>query len=509
MVKYREILRLCAMGISRRNIAASCGCSPSTVQEVLKNACEQGLSWPLPDEMTDAAIRSVIYPPRQRKEQNRAGIDHAYVNEQLQKRGVTMTLLWNEYCDKALETGKQPLMFTAFCSNHRKWANANRATMHIERRPADEIQVDWVGDTMQVRDPDTAELHKVYVFVACLPYSNYLFAEGFYSMDEESWITAHVHAFSFFGGTTPLLVPDNCKTGVIKNTVEELILNDQYRRMAEYYGVAVVPARPRKPRDKGAVEMGVGLIERQAIAPLRARVFFSLADLNEALQEKISELNDRAFQKREGSRASEFLDREKHLLAPLPAHPYEMVTRKRATVNFNYHISFDGCWYSVPFTHVKREVEIAATKSSVSILCDGERIAMHKRIRMRKGSYSTDRNHMPDSHRDFTEWNAGRFKKWASKIGPETRCVIDSILESHKVEQQGYRSCRALLGFEKKYGATLLEEACAKACALTPRPSYKTVKTIVSKLAAQVPVDPDKGAYLRGSAYYENYEQGE
>lgn len=420
-----------------------------------------------------------------------------------------MTLLWNEYCDKALEGGKHPLMFTAFCSNHRKWSDANRATMHIERKPAEELQVDWVGDTMQACDPDTAKLHKVYVFVACLPYSSYLFAEGFYSMDEEAWITAHVHAFSCFGGTTPLLVPDNCKTGVIKNTVEELVLNDQYRRMAEYYGIAVVPARPRKPRDKGAVEMGVGLIERQAIAPLRNRVFFSIVELNAALRETVSVINDRAFQKREGSRTSEFLSREKPLLTPLPARPYEMVTRKRATVNFNYHVSFDGCWYSVPFTYVKREVEIMATKATVSILCDGERIAMHKRMNTHKGSYATDLQHMPDSHRDFTEWNAERFRKWAAKIGSETAHAIDAILKSHKIEQQGYRSCRALLGLEKKYSAALLEEACTKACALTPRPSYKTVKTILGKLAAQTPVDPNEGAYLRGSAYYENYEQGE
>lgn len=296
-------------------------------------------------------------------------------------------------------------MFTAFCDSRRKWSDLNKATMHIDRKPAEQIQVDWVGNTMQVCNPGTGELLKVYIFVACLPYSSYLYAEGFYSMDEEPWIKAHVDAFGFFGGTTPILVPDNCKTAVIKNNVDKLVSNDQYRRMAEYYGVAIVPARPREPKDKGAVEMGVGVIERQAIAPLRNQTFFSLDDLNRASLEKVTRINEREFQKRDGSRISIYLGQEKDALIPLPARPCQMVARKRATVNFNYHVSFDGRWYSVPFTYVKREVEIIASAQSIAVVCDGARIALHVRLHSPKGSYSTNPEHMPDSHRDQTESN--------------------------------------------------------------------------------------------------------
>ncbi len=219
---------------------------------------------------------------------------------------------------------------------------ANKVAMHIERKPAQEMQVDYVGDTMGVLDLDTGELLKVYVFAACLPYSGELYAEGFYDMKEESWVEAHVHAFSFYGGSVPIIVPDNLKQGVARNTVEELVVNEQYRRMAEHYGCAIVPARPRKPRDKGAIEMGVRVIEQRAMAPLRDRVFTSLAQLNGALMEKVREINARPFQKRDGSRDEVFIRQEKPLLVPLPGKPYEMVTRKTATVNFNYHVAFGG-----------------------------------------------------------------------------------------------------------------------------------------------------------------------
>jgi len=284
-------------------------------------------------------------------------------------------------------------MYSAFCQKHRKWAAANKVAMHIDRKPAREMQVDYVGDTMAVLDLDAGELLKVYVFAACLPYSGELYAEGFFDMKEESWVEAYVHAFAFYGGSVPIIVPDNLRQGVIRNTVEELVINYHHRRMAEYYGCAIVPARPRKLRDKGAIEMGVRVIEQRAMAPLRDRLFTSLAQLNAALMDEVREINARPLQKREGSRDEVFIRQEKPLLVPLPGKPYEMVTRKTATVNFNYHVAFDGSWYSVPFSYVKREVEVCATKTAVWVVCGGERIAMHKRLHGTRGSYSTNSEH--------------------------------------------------------------------------------------------------------------------
>lgn len=508
MVKYREILRLAAMGVSQNSIAFSCGCAQSTVSDVLRAARARGIAWPLPEEMDDAAIRSVIYPKEGRKSRDKAAIDHERISSELNRRGMTMSLLWNEYCDDAIARGEEPYMYSAFCKEHREWAQRHDVRMRIEHKPAETIQVDWVGDTGEVVDPDTGEILRVYVFAACLPYSNYLYAEGFYRTDEEAWVSAHVHMFSFFGGSTPILVPDNCKTAITKNAKDALIVNEQYRRMSERYGCAVVPARVRRPRDKGSVEMGVGLIERQAMMALRNRRFMSLSDFNAALIAQVMAINSRPFQKREGSREGIFLGQEKPMLIPLPAAPYEMVTRKDATVNFNYHVAFDGAWYSVPFQYVKRTVSVAATSKSVSVTCDGKRIAIHQRA-FRKGEYRTNPDHMPDAHRDFAEWDGARFRRWAAEVGASTERVVDGILGSRKIEQQSYRSCRGVLALAKAHGNELLEEACAKALLRTPRPSCKTVKDTIASLAKdREESDGSEGAYLRGSDYYKQMEGG-
>ncbi len=506
MVKYREILRLIAMGVSQESVAFSCGCAQSTVSDVIRAARARGLSWPLPEEMDDEAIRSVIYPKRSRKATDKAAIDFEHVARELGRRGMTLSLLWNEYCDSAVSRGEEPYMYSAFCREYRKWAQAHDVRMRIDHRPAETIQVDWVGDTAEVVDPDTGELLRVYVFAGCLPYSNYLFAEGFYRTDEQAWIDAHAHMFSFFGGATPVLVPDNCKTAVSKNTKEALIVNEQYRRMSEHYGCAVVPARVRRPRDKASVEMGVGLIERQAMLALRGRRFMSLGEFNSALADQVAAINSRPFQRREGSRESVFLAQEKPLLIPLPATPYEMTARKEVTVNFNYHVCFDGCWYSVPFEFVKRTVAVVATARTVSVMADGTRIAMHERAH-RKGEYRTNPDHMPDAHRDYAEWDGARFRSWAESIGEATARAIGAILSSRRIEQQSYRSCRAVLALEKAYGGELLEEARQKALLRTQRPSCKTIKGVIAALAREVGrTDEAAGAYLRGQDYYRKIE---
>ena len=259
------------------------------------------------------------------------------------------------------------------------------------------------------------------MFVACLLYSGYMYAEGFYDMKEEVWVAAHVNAFNFFGGSTPILVPDNLKAGIIKNTVAELVVNDQYRLMAEHYGTAVVPARPRKPKDKGAVEMSVGVIERRAIAALRNRRFMSLRDLNRALLGRVQAINSTPFQKRDGSRESVFLGQEKDLLIPLPAQPYAMTTRRAVTVNSNYHVAFDGAWYSVPFTYANKSVEVVATKDTVAVIADGQRIAMHQRVREGQSPWSTKQSHMPESHREFLAWNGERSARRLPRWGRPAR----------------------------------------------------------------------------------------
>jgi len=505
MVRYREILRLRNGGVSIRNIAYSCGCSKSTVQTVLKKAKASGLCWPLPEEIGDTEIYDILFP-KERVVSAKAEPDFEQVHKELARKGVTLTLCWNEYCEAALAEGTEPYQYSAFCRRYTSWAELNKTVMHIRRRPAEQMMVDWCGATMEVVDRDTGETHKVYVFVACLAYSSYLYAEGFFRMDETAWLTAHVNAFEHFGGTTPIVVPDNLKTGIVKNTVDELIVNESYRRLGEYYGFAALPARVRKPRDKAAVESGVGVVTRSAIAPLRDRVFFSLPELNRALAQKVADISSRPFQKREGSRESVFFMQERDALLPLPQKRFEVYTSKTVRVPYNYHISVESVFYSVPHTHVKQEVEVRVTASTVSVYAGTSRIAMHKRSHACRGSYVTNPTHMPDAHRDFAEWTGDRFRRWATAKGASVAGVVDAILASKPIEQQTYRSARALMSLADKYGDQALDDACARALSITRQPSYKTVKTIIAKHNANEAEQNTSGnefAYLRGAAYFD------
>jgi transposase len=470
----------------------------------LKKAEAKGLRWPLPEAIDDKEIYRILFP-KDTTATVKAEPDFAHVNKQLLRKGVTLTLCWAEYCDSCIKGGKEPYQYSAFCHRYRAWAEANNVVMHIERRPGEQMMVDWAGTTMATVDRDTGEICKVYIFVACLPYSSYLYAEGFHFMDSESWLLAHIHTFEFFGGTVPIVVPDNLKTGITRNTYDELVVNESYRRLAEYYGFAVVPARPKKPRDKGAVESAVGVITRSVIAPLRDRTFFSLTDLNDALLEKLDEVLSRPFQKREGSRESVFFEQEKDTLIPLPKKRFEVYVAKTATVPYNYHISVDSIFYSVPFQYVKQEVEVRISKSVVAVYTGAERIASHKRSYSYKGSYVTNPDHMPDAHKDFVEWTGERFRKWARQKGEATAGVIEAILSAKPIEQQAYRSCRAVMSLAEKHGDTRLEEACIRALEINRHPSYKTVKALITRImdADSAPlVDDNQFAYLRGAEFF-------
>ena len=512
-MRYREILRLSAHGLSQANVAWSVGCSASTVNETLKRAAERGVSWPLPEGCDDAWLGAELFPRTGRRaDAGKAPIDHELVERELSRKGVTLQLLWAEYCERARAAGLEPYMYTQFCYHHRKWARSpeGEAVMRVRWVPGEVTQVDWAGDTASVLDASTGELLPVYVFVASLPFSEYLFAEGFPDMAERSWVRAHVDAFAFFGGSTPLVVPDNAKTAVKSNTLSDLVLNEQYHAMCEHYRTACVPAPPRTPRAKAGVEMNVGLVERQVVAPLRDRVFLSVAELNRAMAARVREVNSRPFQKRAGSRESVFLEQERARLQPLPPEPYEMVERAAARVGFSYHVRFDRRYYSVPYQYVRREVEVAATAARVKVTCGGEVIAVHERSYGPEGDYVTDGSHMPGRHRDRAEWSGDRFRSWAAEKGPAAAEVCDRILRSRQYEEQSFRSCRALLALGEKHGDDVLEAACAEALRTTGRPSYKTVKALAARVVEQRRADPDAHAYLRGADYYRSIdEEGE
>lgn len=507
MTDYREILRLKGLGFSERNIALSCSCSRNTVSKTLKKARELGVSWPLKPDQTNAVLQKELFPKSKPKGVKREP-NYAYIRQELLKNGVSKKLLWTEYMEECRLNSEESLMYSQFCHYIQQDEQKRRATMHINRKPGEQVEVDWAGDHATIIDSHTGEMIDAHIFVGVMTYSQYTYVEAFINEKQRAWITAHVHMYDYFGGVAKILVPDNCKTAVIHNKGwYNQKVNAVYHEMSEHYNTAIIPARVRKPKDKPNAEGAVGNISTWIVAALRNEQFFSLAELNDVIREKLEDFNAALFQKKEGSRYSLFHDEELPLLAPLPATSYELADWKVATVQFNYHISLDGMLYSIPSEYIKRKVDVRITDHVIEIFYNHSRIASHMRLYGRKGQYSTVVEHMPEDHQKYLEWNGDRFRKWAERIGPNTYKAVDAILTSVRVEQQTYRSCMGLLKLADKYSAKELEAACEKALSFTGRPSYKSIKNIlVTRPKQKSEPSPDtttkQSGITRGASYY-------
>lgn len=513
MTNYREILRLANLGINQTGIAISLGCARKTVRDVLRRASSLDIEWPLDPGMTDAELRQLLFPEKSESITERIIPNYDYIDKEMMRNGVTLKLLWNEYCEECRQKNDLPLMYSQFCHYYQKFRQKKRATMHIPRKPGEQIEVDWAGNPVHLVDTDTGELIPCYIFIGALNYSLYAYAEAFLAMDTESWITAHVHMYQHFGGSTKMLIPDNLKTGVEQADWFTPKINKTYHEMAEYYDTAVLPARVRMPKDKPTAEGTVKVFSNWVTAAMRNDKFFSLTELNREINRRLEEFNNKPFQKKEGSRYSIFLSEEKPFLKPLPSAHYELSLWKQATVQFNYHINVDKMQYSVPYEYIKQIVDVRLTKSTVEVFYHNQRICSHRRLYGHANQYSTVDSHMPESHQKYLQWDGKRFAEWADKVGPNTTSVVKAILASFKIEQQGYKSCMGLLKLADKYSINRLEEACKRALSYTPHPSYKSVKNILvsglDKLNSQNQETAESSndaresfGYTRGAGYY-------
>jgi len=250
MTDYREILRLKSLGFSERNIALSCPCSRNTVSKVPKRAEELNISWPLPDEQTNAVLEGMLYPKDGKGIYNKKMPNLAYIHKELLKSGVSKKLLWTEYMEDCRFSGDEPLMYSQFCYYIQQDEQKRRATMHIGRKPGEQVEVDWAGDPAHITDPDSGQIIDAYLFVGVMTYSQYAYVEAFVNEKQQAWITAHVHMYEYFGGVAKILIPDNCRTAVVHNGGwYNQQLNTVYHEMAEHYGTAIIPARVRRPKD--------------------------------------------------------------------------------------------------------------------------------------------------------------------------------------------------------------------------------------------------------------------
>jgi len=503
MRKIREVLRLrYEAGLSARQVAASVQIARSSVGEYERRLAAAGLSWPLPEGLSDTDLERRLFPPPPSVPRvTRPMPDWSVIHAELRKPGVTLMLLWEEY----RTAHPQGFAYSWFCQHYRAWAGTLDRVMRQTHRAGEKLFVDYAGQTVEVIDRHTGEVRSAQIFVAVLGASSYTYAEATWTQTLPDWI-AHVRAFQFFGGVTEVVVPDNLKSGVSKACRYEPDINPSYAELAAHYGVAVVPARVRKPRDKAKAEGGVLLVERWILARLRHRTFFSLSELNAAIRTLLERLNNRPFKKLPGTRRTAFEQIDQPALRPLPATSYVFATWKKVRVHIDYHVEVEGHYYSVPYTLVKQQLDARLTDHTLECFHKGQRVASHLRSPL-KGRHTTVPEHMPKAHREYAEWTPQRLVRWAEQTGPATAGVISQVL-ARPHPQQGFRSCLGIMRLGERFGQDRLEAACQRALLLGAC-RYKSLESILKRGLDRQPLPepqerslPEAHDHLRGPDYY-------
>ena len=506
MRTIREVLRQkWQQGLSNRDIALSCRIGETTVRGCIRRAELAGLKWPLDDTLTDAALEQMLFPGNPRIAADERPVPNwPEVNKQLKRKGVTLQLLVEEF----RLNHPNAYGYSRCCQLYKAWASKQHPTMLLEHKAGDKLFVDYAGPTLPITDPKTGEVTDAQIFVAALGASNYTFVEATLTQTLPDWIGSHIRCFKFLGGVARLVVPDNLRSAVSSASRYEPDINPTYLKLAVHYGIAVVPARVRKPRDKSKVENAVLQVERNILARLREYTFHSLAEVNAAIAELLTLHNDRYSKSLGSSRTDLFLTIDRPELKPLPEHAFADGEWTKATVNIDYHVVVDRHRYSVPNALIGQEVDIHLTAGVVEICAGNVRVASHKRSHVRN-AFTTVKEHMPPQHRQ-AGWQQGEFLAQACKHGPNTERLIVTVLASRPVPEQAYRSCLGVLRLADKYGSERMEAAALRAIVLQTE-SYKGVLTILEKDKDKLPLyvdQPDAPAIvhsnIRGAHYYDN-----
>ena len=368
MRKIRDVLRLRAGGMSKRKIAASLSIGVTAAGECVRRARRAGLIWPLPEDLSDAALELRLYPPPQATAKDRRPQpDWAAIHRELRRPGVTLQLLWEEHRG----AHSDGYGYSRYCELYRAWEGRLAPTMRQLHVAGERMFVDYAGTTLEVVDGTTGEVRVCQLFVAALGASNYTYAEATFTQRLVDWIGSHVRAFEFFGGVTAQIVSDNLRSGITKACFYEPAVNRTYAEMAAHYDTAVVPARPRKPRDKAKVEVAVQVATRWIIAKLRNRRFFSLDEINAAIRELVAQLNDRVTRHLATSQRSLFDDLERPALKKLPAEPYLYAEWKECKVGLDYHVEVERHYYSVPHALLRETVWARITARTIEVFHRG------------------------------------------------------------------------------------------------------------------------------------------
>lgn len=507
MRNIKEILRMkWHGGLSHRQISRALGVSVGAVSAYAAQAVAAGLSWPTIEPMDEATLARHLSglaasPPSP----IRARPDYASIHRELRRKGVTLQLLWEEYL--TAHVGGATYSYSQYCQRYRDWAATLKQSMRQTHRGGEKLFADFAGPTVPIHDADGGVVRRAHVFVAVLGASNYTYACAMPDETMGSWLGGLAHAMEAIGGVPALLIPDNPRALIAKPDRYEPVLGRAAQDFVHHYDTAMLPARPRKPKDKSKVEVGVQIVERWILARLRHHRFFSLASLNKAMARLLVDLNQRSLKKLGGTRQSWFEQLDRPALRPLPARRYALATFRHCRVNIDYHVEVDGHYYSVPHRLVRQEVEVRLTRHTVEVLHGGHRVASHVR-QNRRGAHTTVAEHMPAAHRAHRDWSPGRLLQWASTMGPNTAILVNYLLTNRPHPEMGYRACLGLLGLARTYDKTRLEAACARAVHLGAL-TRCSVKSILEAGLDRQPLPSTAPAWhapehenVRGPKYY-------
>ena len=508
MRKIKDVLRLkFESKLSHERIAAATGISKGAVSKYVQRALEKGLGWPLPADLDEGQLESLLFRQSAPRQQY-AVPDCAHVHQELKRKGVTLQLLWEEY---NATHGERTYRYSQYCEHYHRYRGSLARSMRQVHRAGEKLFIDYSGDTAAVIDMATGEVRAAEIFVAVMGASTYAYAEAAWTQTSPDWIASNIRALEFMNGAPALLIPDNLKSAIKHACRYEPEATSTYQDFARHYGTAILPARPYRPKDKPAAEIGVLVVQRWILARLRNRQFFSLAELNIAIAELLVGLNRRPFKKLPGCRASVFETIDRPALRPLPATRYEYAEWSKVKVNIDYHVEVNRYYYSVPHALVGQYLMARYTDTTVECFNKGSRVAVHVRS-YQVGKFTTLPAHMPKSHQKHLKWTPGRLLNWGEKIGPGTRAVVQWQFDHRPHPEQGYRACLGLLSLSKDYGEERLEGACRRALT-SGCPTGKRIKMfLVAKLdqhpdmfpAAETatPTATRSHANVRGAHYF-------
>ncbi|MEX2354162.1 MAG: IS21 family transposase [Gammaproteobacteria bacterium] len=505
MRKLRDILRLrLSAGLSIRQIHAVTRASIGLIQRLITRAEALGLGWPLPADLDDNQLQAMFYPPSNTHHPGRyEPPDCPGIHVALKHKTMTLQLLWEEYREQC---GSRAYSRSQFCDIYRRWQQRQKRSLRQVHKAGEKCFVDYCGPTIPIVNPDTGDIRDGQVFVGVLGASNYTYAEATLTQSLPDWLASHSRMLTFFGGSPAIIVPDNLRSAVNKPCRYDPDLNPAYQQLAEHYGIAVIPARPYKPKDKAKAEVAVQIVERWIIARLRHHTFFSLAELNQCIKALLVELNDKPFKQLPGNRREAFTNIDQAALSPLPSHAYEYVDIKTARVNIDYHVQYGHHFYSVPHEFVGEVLELHVSDHLVTVYFRQRQVAQHPRAY--RAGMTTTPVHMPERHQQHLAWTPERLTRWAEAIGPAVKYWVARQLEIKTHPEQAYRVCLGLLNLSKQYPATRLEAACNIANN-NDLLRLKQIKSILKSnrdqlpeqisVAAELPQDHDN---IRGPHHY-------